>query len=83
VLKEPPKPYERFYDYEIRQQGQIKFNPDFQKLKEIKFGDYLSMIACGSSYYAAMSTVHFFKSLGCFKKISVYDTVDLEISDIT
>jgi len=21
VLKEPPKPYERFYDYEIRQQG--------------------------------------------------------------
>jgi glucosamine 6-phosphate synthetase-like amidotransferase/phosphosugar isomerase protein len=35
------------------------------------------MIACGSSYYAAMSTVHFFKSLGCFKKVNVYDPVDL------
>lgn len=55
----------------------IKFDPDFQKLKQIQFGDYLSMIACGSSYYAAMSTVHLFKSLGCFKKINVYDPVEL------
>lgn len=29
VLKEPPKGYERFYEYEIRQQGMIEFKPDF------------------------------------------------------
>lgn len=77
VLKEPPKPYERFYEYEIRQQGEIQFKPDFEKLSQISFGDYLTMIACGSSYYAAQSSIWHFKHLKCFKKISVYDPVDL------
>jgi hypothetical protein len=27
-----------------------EFKPDFEKLSQINFGDYLSMIACGSSY---------------------------------
>lgn len=79
----PPAPYERFYDYELRRQGEIKFQPDFSKLKEINFGDYLSLIACGSSYNAAMSTVYLFKHLNCFKKVNVYDPVDLEPEDIT
>jgi hypothetical protein len=34
-----------------------EFKPDFEKLSQINFGDYLSMIACGSNYYAAMSAV--------------------------
>jgi hypothetical protein len=34
-----------------------EFKPDFEKLSQINFGDYLSMIACGSRYYAAMSAV--------------------------
>lgn len=83
VLKEPPKPFERFYEYEIRQQGQIEFRPDFEKLNQISFGDYLSMIACGSSYYAAMASVWYFKHLKCFKKVNIYDPVDLEPEDIT
>ena len=29
VLKEPPKPYERFFEYEIRRQGELEFKPDF------------------------------------------------------
>lgn len=40
------------------------------------------MIACGSSYYAAMSTVYYFKQLGCFKKVNIYDPVDLTEDDI-
>jgi glucosamine 6-phosphate synthetase-like amidotransferase/phosphosugar isomerase protein len=64
-------------------QGEIEFSPDFEKLSQINFGDYLSMIACGSSYYAAMSAVWYFKHLKCFKKINVYDPVDLEPEDIT
>jgi len=41
------------------------------------------MIACGSSYYAAMSAIWHFKHLKCFKKINIYDPVDLEPEDIT
>lgn len=41
------------------------------------------MIACGSSYYAAMASVWFFKHLKCFKKVNCYDPVDLEPEDIT
>ena len=54
-----------------------EFKPDFEKLSQINFGDYLSMIACGSNYYAAMPAVWYFKHLKCFKKINVYDPVDL------
>jgi len=83
VLKKAPEPYPNFFSYELRMQGVIPFKPDFDKLNKVKFGDYLSMIACGSSYYAAMSTVYYFKHLGCFKKVNVYDPVDLEPEDIT
>lgn len=54
-----------------------EFKRDFEKLSQINFGDYLSMIACGSNYYAAMPAVWYFKHLKCFKKINVYDPVDL------
>jgi hypothetical protein len=54
-----------------------EFKRDFEKLSQINFGDYLSMIVCGSNYYAAMPAVWYFKHLKCFKKIDVYDPVDL------
>jgi glucosamine--fructose-6-phosphate aminotransferase (isomerizing) len=41
------------------------------------------MIACGSSYFAAMATVWYFKHLKCFRKVNVYDPADLEPEDIT
>ena len=69
----PPPPYESFYSYEIRQQGEIKFQPEFDRVKAVPFGPYLSFIACGSSYYAALASHYFFKKLNTFKKISLYD----------
>ena len=57
VLKKPPEPHKYFYNYEIRQQATIPFSPDFDRIKEtLTFGSYLSMIACGSSYYAAYAS---------------------------
>ena len=41
------------------------------------------MIACGSSYYAAMASEYFFKKLHCFKKIQILDPVELDPNDIT
>jgi len=57
VLKKAPEPHKYFYNYEIRQQASIPFKPDFDRIKNtVKFGSYLSMIACGSSYYAAYAS---------------------------
>ena len=83
VLKRAPEPFPNFYSYELRRQGEIEFLPEFEKLNKIDFGDYLSMIACGSSYYASMASSYYFKHLGAFKKINVYDPVELEPQDIT
>jgi glucosamine--fructose-6-phosphate aminotransferase (isomerizing) len=41
------------------------------------------MIACGSSYYAALASEYSFKKLRCFKKMHIIDPVELEVSDIT
>lgn len=46
------------------------------------FGDYLTFIACGSSYYAALASQYFFKKLKTFKKISYYDPAELLEGDI-
>jgi glucosamine 6-phosphate synthetase-like amidotransferase/phosphosugar isomerase protein len=72
-LQNPPQ------DFIILDQNadEKEFKRDFEKLSQINFGDYLSMIACGSNYYAAMPAVWYFKHLKCFKKINVYDPVDL------
>lgn len=76
VLKKPPPPFERFYDYEIRQQGTLVFKPEFDRVKKtVKFGDYLTLIACGSSFHAANCAEYFFKKLKCFKKVNFYDPV--------
>jgi len=57
VLKKAPEPHKYFYNYEIRQQASIPFKPDFDIIKNtVKFGSYLSMIGCGSSYYAAYAS---------------------------
>jgi glucosamine--fructose-6-phosphate aminotransferase (isomerizing) len=79
----PPSEFKNWYNYEIRQQGTIEFVPDFDRVQALKFGDYLSMIACGSSYYAAMASEYFFKKLHCFKKIQIVDPVELDPNDIT
>ena len=77
VLVKPPEPYKSFYSYEIRQQGEINFNPEFDRVQAVPFGPYLSFIACGSSYYAALASHYFFKKLKTFKKISMYDPAEL------
>lgn len=84
VLKKPPEPYKYFYNYEIRQQATIPFRPDFDRMKDtVSFGSYLSMIACGSSYYAAYASEPFFKALKCFKKFHITDPAELDAHDIT
>ena len=82
VLKVPPKPYERFYEYEIRKQATIPFKPDFSRVKAIPFGPYMTLLGCGSSYYAACASHHFFKLLKTFKKINIIDPVELAEDDI-
>lgn len=52
-------------------------------MQAIEFGDYLTMLACGSSYYAACASEYFFKRLRCFRKVNIVDPVELEASDIT
>lgn len=49
----------------------------------ITFGSYLSMIACGSSYFAAYVSEPFFKRLKCFKKFNITDPAELDDHDIT
>lgn len=73
--KDPPPPFKRFYDYELRQIGTLPFKPCFGRMKILKFGDNLTMVACGSSNYAAGTSEYFFKLLKCFKKIHIYDPV--------
>lgn len=83
ILHKPPPPFKNFYSYQIRQQGEIPFNPDFGSIKKtITFGKYLTMVACGSSYYAAQTTEPMFKFLKCFKKFNVVDHSELEQHDI-
>lgn len=82
VLKEPPQPYKRFYEYEIRRQAKIPFNPDFSRVKAIPFGPYMTLLGCGSSYFAACSSHYFFKQLRAFKKINILDPVELCDDDI-
>ena len=82
VLKVPPKPYERFYEYEIRMQSTLLFKPDFSRVKAIPFGPYMTLLGCGSSFYAACASHHFFKMLKCFKKINMLDPVEMTEDDI-
>lgn len=82
VLAKPPEGFKTFYSYELRQQGQIQFEPDFERVKAVPFDDYLSFIACGSSLYAALAAQHFYKKLKTFKKIGVFDPVELYPEDI-
>ena len=77
VLTKPPGLHKSFYSYEIRQQGQLKFNPEFDRVKAVPFGPYLSFIACGSSYYAALASHYFFKKLKTFHKINLFDPAEL------
>ena len=49
----------------------------------VRFGSYLSMIACGSSYFAAYASEPFFKRLKCFKKFNITDPAELDQHDIT
>lgn len=84
VLKTPPEPHKTFYSYEISQEGTLPFKPNFWKMKDtVHFGSYLSMIACGSSYFAAYASEPFFKRLKCFKKFNITDPAELDQHDIT
>ena len=51
----------------------MKFEPEFDRVKALSFGPYLTMIACGSSMHAAFASEHFFKLLKCFKKVNIKD----------
>ena len=51
-------------------------------MQALSFGNFLTMIACGSSYYAATSAEHFFKSLKCFKKLNIKDPAELHETNI-
>ena len=82
ALTKVPEPFIYWYNYEVRQQRQIAFQPDFSRVKALSFGSFLTMIACGSSYYAATCAEHFFKSLKCFKKIHISDPAELHEGDI-
>lgn len=53
----------------------IKFEPEFDRVKALNFGPFLTLIACGSSMYAAQAAQYYFKKLGTFTKISIYDPV--------
>ena len=81
-MKHPPSPHKYFYNYEVRQQGTLAYEPDFSRVKSMYFGNYLTMIACGSSNHAGHATEHFFKSLNCFKKINITDPAELDPEDI-
>jgi hypothetical protein len=52
----PPPQYRHWYSYEIRQQAVIPFEANFARVQAIEFGDFLTMLACGSSYYAACAS---------------------------
>lgn len=78
----PPEPYKSFYSYEIRQQGTIAFNPEFERVQSVAFGPFLTFIACGSSYYAALASQFFFKKLNTFKKVTFFDPAELVKGDI-
>ena len=82
VTAKVPEGFKTFYSYELRQQAKIGFNPDFQRVKSVPFGPYLSFIACGSSYYAALAAQHFYKKLKTFKKVASFDPVELSPGDI-
>lgn len=47
------------------------------------FGPYLTFLACGSSYYAALASHYFFKKLRTFQKISMYDPVEFTKDEIS
>lgn len=83
VLAKPPAAYKSFYKYEINQQAEIPFKPEFDRIKAVSFGDHMTFIACGSSYYAAMSSIYFFKKLKAFKKIGIHDPVEMVKGDIS
>ena len=51
-------------------------------MKAVPFGSYLSFVACGSSFYASLAASYFFKMLKTFKKVSIYDPVELMEDDI-
>lgn len=77
MLVKPPEPFKSFYSYEIRQQGEIQFNPEFERVKALNFGNYLTFIACGSSMYAALAAQYYFKKFKTFTKVSIYDPAEL------
>lgn len=60
----------------------MKFNPDFERVKAVQFGDFISFIACGSSYYAALAAQNFYKKLKVFKKVNIFDPAELCPEDI-
>lgn len=82
-MTEVPAPYRYWFNYEVRRQSKIKFEPDFSRVKALNFGPFLTMIACGSSYHAATAAEHFFKSLKCFKKLYITDPAELHPNDIS
>ena len=82
IKAKPPSGYKTFYSYELRQQALIGFNPEFERVKAVPFGPYISFIACGSSFYAALASQHFYKKLKTFKKVAVFDPVELSPGDI-
>lgn len=43
-LKNQPQPYKIFYEYEIRIQYKIPFNPDFSIVKAIPFEPYMTLL---------------------------------------
>lgn len=48
----------------------------------MNFGPYLTFIACGSSYYAALASHFFYKKLKTFKKVTFFDPAELVEGDI-
>lgn len=82
ALTKVPEPFKYWFNYEVRQQSQIKFQPEVSRVKALNFGDFLTMIACGSSYHAATASEHFFKALRCFKKVLITDPAELQKDDI-
>lgn len=81
-MKNPPEPFKRFYSYELRQQGEIEFKPECERVKSIYFGPFCTFVACGSSFYAAQAAEYFYKKLKTFKKIHISDPVELTHEDI-
>jgi glutamine---fructose-6-phosphate transaminase (isomerizing) len=72
----------------INNGGRIKSNSEVilggldTKIKELKEINNLILLGCGTSYFAGLHSVRFFKSLCNFNVVQVFDGADFDISDV-